>query len=121
MVVCYEAIACFAVIPLFEPALDLPELAALFSHATCVVTPDSGPRHVATAVGAPVVCLCGPTDPRHTAENLQRTEIVNVEVPCGPCHLERCPLTGADHHGCMRLIDPERVSAALRPILRERL
>ncbi len=97
-------------VALVEPVADLAELAALCSMAALVLTADAGPRHVAAAVGAPVVCVAGPTDPRHTADHLERTRLVRVTVPCGPCHLERCPLAGADEHRCMREVDPEVVA-----------
>ncbi|HUR27619.1 MAG TPA: glycosyltransferase family 9 protein, partial [Planctomycetota bacterium] len=53
------------------PAPDLRELPALLAESALVITADNGPRHLATAVGAPVVVLCGPTDPRHTADHLE--------------------------------------------------
>lgn len=95
-----------------DPIASLPELVALCSGAARVLTADAGPRHVANAVGARVVAICGPTDPRHTADHLGRTRVLRVPVPCGPCHFERCPLTGDEHHRCMRALEPERVARA---------
>src|SRR5262245_53681897 len=74
-----------------DPPASLPELAALCSEAELVLTSDSGPRHVARAVGAAVVTVAGPTDPRHTA-CAGREALVRTLVPCGPCHREQCPL-----------------------------
>lgn len=96
---------------LVEPAVDLPELAALASLAAVFLSADAGPRHVAAAVGTPVVVVAGPTDPRHTADHLERQRLARVTVPCGPCHRERCPLKGADELRCMRGVDPERLAA----------
>jgi heptosyltransferase-2 len=53
----------------------------------------------------PVLVIMGPTDPRYTAANLEMTEVVRHNVPCGPCHLKACPID----HVCMRGIRPEEV------------
>lgn len=95
-----------------DPAPGVAELVALTFLAHAVISPDNGARHVARAAGKPVLVLCGPTDPRHTAEHDVRTRVVRVEVDCGPCHRERCPLAGAAHHACMRAIDPEAAAHA---------
>jgi len=102
---------------LIDPVVNLRELSALFSLARIVLTPDSGPRHVAQAVGTPTAVVMGPSDPRHTADHLDRTSILREEVPCGPCHQETCPLTGADHHQCMQRIAPERFARAALDLL----
>lgn len=96
------------------PLAGLTELAALCAEARLVLGADSGPRHVARAVGASQVCVVGPTDPRHTAGERGSETWLARRVPCGPCHRERCPLAGAEAHACMTGIAPERlVSAAL--------
>jgi len=100
-----------------DPVLDLAGLVAACARATLVVTADSGPRHVASAAGAPVVVVCGPTDPRHTAAPLDDVRLVREPVACGPCHLERCPLVGAAEHACMRRVAPERVVAAAAELM----
>ncbi len=92
-----------------DPPAGLVELAALCARASLVLTADAGPRHVAAAVGTAVVCVAGPTDPRHTADHTAGEELVRVQVPCGPCHRERCPLVGAPRHACMRTIDPREL------------
>ena len=94
------------------PAADLAELLALCARARVVVTADSGPRHLAVAVGTPVAVVCGPTDPRHTADHLAATRVVRVPVECGPCHLEACPLDGAERDACMRQVDPDALATA---------
>ena len=103
---------------LLDPPATLRELAALCSLAGVVLTADSGPRHVAEAVGAPVACVAGPTDPRHTADHLETTRLVRVEVPCGPCHLERCPERGEDWLRCMKRVEPERLARAALDLYR---
>ena len=103
---------------LAEPPVELAELAALSSIARLAIGPDNGARHVAQALGTPCVVLCGPTDPRHTAEHGESTRVFRVEVPCGPCHLETCPLPAERNHACMRRIDPARVAECAAELLR---
>jgi ADP-heptose:LPS heptosyltransferase len=95
-------------------APGLSVLAALAARAALFVGPDSGPRHIARAVGTPAVVLYGPTDPRHTAWHLEHTRHVRHAVACGPCHRERCPLAGPGRHACMTGIDADEIVAAAR-------
>jgi heptosyltransferase II len=97
-----------------DPIAALPELVALAVSAEVVATADTGPRHVAAAVGAPLVVVAGPTDPRHTADSTSGTTLLRTPVECGPCHRETCPLAGGARHRCMTLVDPLRVAAAIR-------
>jgi lipopolysaccharide heptosyltransferase II len=99
---------------------ELGELAALVARARVLLTSDSGPRHLAVAFGTPVAVAAGPTDPRHTADRLASTRLVRVEVPCGPCHRERCPIPERDRgfHACMRRIEPSALVDAAELLLR---
>ncbi len=97
-----------------EPLAGLGELVALCAAARLVLTADAGPRHVANAVGAPLVVVCGPSDPRHTADHNSRTLVLRAPVDCGPCHRERCPLSGEGELRCMRDVEPQRVANAAR-------
>jgi ADP-heptose:LPS heptosyltransferase len=90
-----------------HPAL-LPALLARFA---LLVAPDSGPAHVAAAVGVPVVTLFGPTDPRLTAP-LGPGHALWRRPPCGPCFLPRCPID----HRCLRDLEVEEVLAAVRAL-----
>jgi heptosyltransferase-2 len=103
--------------PCADPVVDLPELVSLSARARLVLAPDNGVRHVAVAAGASVVTFCGPTDPRHSADHLDRQRVLRIEVPCGPCHLERCPLQGEAHHACLRRLDPDAIVAAGEELL----
>jgi heptosyltransferase-2 len=85
-------------------------LKAACRRASLLVSTDSGPRHVAVAFRRPVVVLMGPNDPRLTNCFLDRTEVVRIDVDCGPC---RRPICATDHR-CMTGIDVERVFAAGR-------
>ncbi len=80
------------------------------ASADLVVTTDSGPRHIAAALGTPTVSLFGPTDPRWS-DNYQTAAITLHEpVPCGPCAQRACPLK---HHRCMVDLHVDRVFAAV--------
>lgn len=105
------------VYPCADPTVDLPELVALASRARLAIGADTGPRHVCAAAGVPVVVVCGPTDPRHTAAGIADQRFVRVELSCSPCHLERCPLQGAAHHACMTRVPPDRIVAAAEELL----
>ena len=73
---------------------DLKELAALFKRAHRVVSADSGPLHLANAVGANVVALFGPTRPEITGPQGQgRIKVLMHEVGCNlaPCYYLECP------------------------------
>jgi heptosyltransferase-2 len=98
-------------------ALGIGGLKSVCSRLSILVTTDTGPRHVAVAFGVPVVVVMGPTDPRYTASNLERTVVLREEVDCAPyhwpCHEKDCPLDGPRRHRCMEGIPAERaVSAA---------
>jgi heptosyltransferase II len=96
-----------------EPVTTLPELAALIARAKLLLTNDTGPRHMAVALGTPVISLLGPTDPRHTAHLLERQRVLREPVECSPCHLKVCPID----HRCMQRLGPERVLAAAAEVL----
>ena len=85
--------------------LPLDVLKPFVRDMKLLVTTDTGTRHYAVAFHVPVVVIMGPTDPRYTALNLERTEVVRHDVPCGPCHLKTCPVD----HRCMVGISPEEV------------
>lgn len=96
------------------PPPGLAELVALLARARRLLTADSGPRHLAVALGRPVVCAFGPTDPRHTADHTRETTAIRHGVPCGPCHRERCPLDEPRRHVCWHGIPPASWLEVLR-------
>jgi len=111
------ALAGARVVLLDDPAPALGELLALIASARVVVTPDSGPRHLAQAFPKRAVVLCGPTDPRHTAEYHAPVVVLRAEVECGPCHREACPLTGERERLCMRSIDAAELNRVVVAML----
>ncbi|HEU5305264.1 MAG TPA: lipopolysaccharide heptosyltransferase II [Gemmatimonadales bacterium] len=96
-------------------ALTLRASAALIQRATALVTNDSAPLHLATAVGTPIVAVFGPTVPEFGFGPRRPGDIVlgHAGLACRPCskHGPRaCPL---GHHRCMRELSVETVAAAV--------
>jgi heptosyltransferase-2 len=103
--------------PVLGPDLDLPGLAAALAHLDLLVTNDSGPMHLAAALGVPCVALFGPTDRRRTAPAGGASAghlVLDRGLWCSPCFRRRCPLL---HHGCMRGIGVNEVAGAVEKAL----
>jgi ADP-heptose:LPS heptosyltransferase len=95
-------------------------LAALLRNARVVIANDSGPAHLAAAVGSPVVAVFGPT---HEAFGFSprgaRVRVISRDLPCRPCTVHggvRCP---RKRRACLDDIAPNEVLAAARELLRE--
>ena len=97
---------------------DLPTLAALLAAAGVVVANDSGPAHLAAAVGTPLVAVFGPTHEAFGfAPRGERVRVVSRELPCRPCTVHggrSCPRGGRE---CLDAIEPREVLAAARDLL----
>jgi len=104
-----------------EPILNLAgktslrELAAALKLCDFVLTNDTGPMHLAAAVGARMVAIFGSTSPELTGPIFSlRARIVRQPVPCAPCFLRECPIDLR----CMRGIETETVVAAAMDCLK---
>ena len=97
--------------------VDLALLKPLIHRCQLLVTNDTGPRHYAVAFDLPVVVIMGPTDPRYTHANLEKTIVLRHELGCSPCHLKECPID----HGCMQEIAPQSVMQAAERLLQEQI
>ena len=87
---------------------SVPELAALLRCCALCVTNDSGPMHLAVALGRPVVSMFGPSDPLWIGPYRRPDAVVSANLSCSPCYLRelsRCP----HEHACMRQISSETV------------
>lgn len=96
---------------------DLVDLAEVYRRCAVVVTNDSGPMHLAAAVGTPVVAIFGPTDPALTGPYGAGHVVLRSGLPCSPCLSPRCrhrPLLE-----CMSLVTVAQVLAATRGLLGE--
>ena len=98
----------YRAIVLADPIVPLDILMAIIQSSSLVITNDTGPRHFAVAFDKPVVVIMGPTDPRYTNLNLEKTIVLREDLDCSPCHLKVCPRD----HRCMTAITPEKVIQA---------
>jgi lipopolysaccharide heptosyltransferase II len=86
-------------------ALTLGELGALIARAELVITNNSGPAHLAAALGTPIVDLYALTNPQHIPWKAP-ARVLNHDVPCRNCLRSRCP---QGHHLCLRGVPVEAV------------
>jgi lipopolysaccharide heptosyltransferase II len=70
---------------------SLLELAALIERCDVFVTGDTGPMHIAAAVGTPIVAVFGPSDPRRYAPSGPHDRVIRIDLPCSPCNRIRRP------------------------------
>jgi ADP-heptose:LPS heptosyltransferase len=101
------------------PALNLAgrtslrDLIAIFPECAAAFGPDSGPMHIAAAVGCPIVSLWGATAPERSAPWGFSELALRGEIPCSPCYLRTCPI-GRE---CMHRISPATVVETVRRAL----
>jgi heptosyltransferase-1 len=88
---------------------SLRDLIAIFSQCDAAFGPDSGPMHIAAAVGCPVVSLWGATSPQRSAPWGFADYALTGDIPCHPCYLRTCPV-GRE---CMHRIAPQAVVEAI--------
>ncbi|HWB13259.1 MAG TPA: glycosyltransferase family 9 protein [Pirellulales bacterium] len=95
--------------------VSVAEMAAVIQQADLFVGADSGPAHLAAAVGTPAVVLFSGTNrPRQWRPWGKRVAVARHAVVCSPCHLTKCPL--ADHP-CMTGMTPEAVMRRIGVVL----
>lgn len=97
-------------------ATSLPELWELERRSRLFVGLDTGPMHLAAAVGLPCVILFGAADPRRTGP-FGEHEIARVGAPCAPCNRRECPLP---RHVCMEDLSVEHVLERMERALARR-
>jgi heptosyltransferase-2 len=103
-------------------ALSLKVSAALIARAAVLVTNDSAPLHLATAVGTPIVAIFGPTVPAFGfgPRGARDRAIGHADLACRPCSLHGprvCPL---GHHRCMRDVTVDEVLEAVAAVIEAR-
>jgi len=95
---------------------SLRELCAVLKLCRCLLTNDSGPMHVAAALGTPVVVPFGSTSPELTGPGLPRDSrhrLLRSRAPCSPCYRRECPID----FRCMHAIEVESVVQAALEVL----
>jgi heptosyltransferase-2 len=95
---------------------ELAEAAAVLSLVDLLVTNDTGPAHIASALGRPTLVIFGPTNPLTTRPFSPLGEIVREPPDCAPCMLRDCPID----HRCMTAISPDEVFERASAILSAR-
>jgi ADP-heptose:LPS heptosyltransferase len=100
---------------------DLLVLAALFERVDLLLTGDTGPMHLASAVGTPVVAVFGPSDPRRYAPRGASDRVIRVDLPCSPCNRIRLPPARCVGHtpDCLVAVSVDRVLEAVLSVLAE--
>jgi ADP-heptose:LPS heptosyltransferase len=71
-----------------------------------LIANDSGPVHMAVAVGTPSLVIFGPTDPMRTGPFGRQHRIEHADLDCRPCYERTCP---RGHTQCVRAVTPHQV------------
>lgn len=95
--------------------LGVGELGALLAQSSLVVSNNTGPAHLAAAVGAPVVDLYALTNPQHTPWRVP-SRVLNHDVECRNCERSICP---QGHHDCLEKLPPGQVVDAICSLLKQ--
>jgi len=98
----------------FGGATTLAEFIELVAACDLYLTNDSGPMHLASALGVPTVAIFGATDHEATGPTGLHTRIVREPVECSPCLLRECPID----HRCMTAVTSERVAQEALALLK---
>ncbi|MGI4813023.1 MAG: glycosyltransferase family 9 protein [Janthinobacterium lividum] len=93
--------------------LSLGQLGALLEGAQLLISNNSGPVHIASALGTPVVDLYALTNPQHLPWRTAH-RVLSHDVPCRWCYKSVCP---SGHHGCLLGITVDQVVAAAHALL----
>ena len=83
---------------------SLRQLVALLERAAVVVANDSGPMHIAAALGRPLVTPFGPTSPVRTGPYRRMDSVIRLDIPCSPCFSRTC-----SHQSCLRWLEVDPV------------
>jgi heptosyltransferase-1 len=117
-----ERVVCEEVATLAPGAIDLAgltalsELAALIRRSAISITNDSGPMHLAVALGRPVVSIFGPTDPVWIGPYRRADAVLHADLECSPCYLRK--LKHCHHgHACMSSVSAPAVIERAERIL----
>jgi heptosyltransferase-2 len=92
---------------------SLETLIGVLAESSLMLTNDSGPMHIAAALGTPTVAVFGSTDERVTSPFGLRTSVVKEPVDCSPCLLRDCPID----HRCMKNVSVDAVYRAAMELL----
>jgi predicted lipopolysaccharide heptosyltransferase III len=94
--------------------LTINELAAFLTLSSLVITVDTGPMHIASAVGVPILALFGRSDSRVWGPRAAGDRILKMDLECVPCIIPR----ECQHHSCMKNLKSDVVIAAALDMLK---
>jgi ADP-heptose:LPS heptosyltransferase len=98
---------------------SLPQLVALLQQANLVISGDSGPMHIAAAVGTPLIAIHGPTDPALSGPVSPTATVLRSDIWCSPCYNAKdtadCRFFTTQ---CMKNILPSQVFKVVREKLK---
>jgi ADP-heptose:LPS heptosyltransferase len=99
--------------------LDLLTVAAVLERVDLLITGDTGPMHLAVAVGTPVVAVFGPSEPARYAPRGPHDRVVRVDLPCSPCNRIRLPPARCVGHtpDCLAFVSADSVFTAAMSVL----
>lgn len=95
---------------------SLRELIACIRSCSVCIGPDSGPGHIASAVGTPYLALFGPTSAQRTAPAGAAAEVLDAAAACAPCYRRECPGLGQI---CMKSLTVDMVFDRLKQMLED--
>jgi len=98
---------------------SLPEMVEWLRLCDLMITNDTGPMHVAAALGKPLIALFGPTEPRRTGPYGQLENVLRIDIPCSPCFKGYCAYEKPNE--CLNAISPTIVFERVRKQLSFRL
>ncbi|MEA1950288.1 MAG: lipopolysaccharide heptosyltransferase II [Planctomycetota bacterium] len=99
-----------------DQPLGIGAAKACMARGRLMVSTDSGPRHIAAALGKPLVTVFGPMLSVWSENPTQRATNLHLDIDCIGCHKRVCPL---GHHRCMRDLSVDRVYQAVVGLLEE--
>jgi lipopolysaccharide heptosyltransferase II len=82
----------------------LRQMVEILERADLVVANDTGPMHIAAALGRPLVTPYGPTNPVRTGPYRREASVIRIDLPCSPCYSRRC-----SHQSCLQWLRIEPV------------
>ena len=92
---------------------SLAQVVEVLAAVDLLITNDTGPAHIAAAMGRPTLVIFGPTNPLTTRPFSSKAELVRHPPDCAPCMLRDCPID----HRCMTAISPEEVFQHAQAVL----
>jgi 3-deoxy-D-manno-octulosonic-acid transferase/heptosyltransferase-1 len=99
--------------PRLDGQTSLKSLAAVYRRSRVVLSTDTGPMHLAAAVGTRVVALFGPTAPWRTGPYGPEHVVIRCGIECSPCFERVCRTTLFEKHACMLRLEPAQVLAVV--------